>query len=70
MGDNANVICGEQGPSISNVTSLNDMDFESMMETPDEDTADSKDVVFMRYVKGKPPDVEGNIKNFNKQNLE
>ena len=38
---------GKLGPSISNVTSLNDLDFESM-ETPEDDTADSKDVVFMR----------------------
>lgn len=38
---------GSGGPSISNVTSLNDTDFESM-ETLDDDTADSKDVVFMR----------------------
>ncbi len=35
------------GPSISNVTSLKDTDFESL-ETLDDDTADSKDVVFMR----------------------
>ena len=61
MGDNANVISGEHGPSISNVTSLNDGDFESMMETPDEDTADSKDVVFMRYVRRKPADAGGNV---------
>ena len=40
-------IGGKLGPSISNVTSLNDKDFESM-ETLDDDTADSKDVVFMR----------------------
>ena len=46
MGD-INVISGDQVPSISNVTSLNDRDFKSM-ETPDDDTADSKDVVFMR----------------------
>lgn len=46
MGDN-NVISGDQGPSITTVTSLKDKDFESM-ETPDDDTADSKDVVFMR----------------------
>ena len=38
---------GKLGPSISNVTSLKDTDFESM-ETLDDDTADSKDVVFMR----------------------
>ena len=38
---------GKLGPSISNVTSLNDLEFESM-ERPDDDTADSKDVVFMR----------------------
>ena len=61
MGDRANVINGEHGPSIFNVTSLNDMDFESMMETPDEDTADSKDVVFMRYVRGKSPNAEGKM---------
>ena len=61
MGDNANVISGEHGPSISNVISLNDVDFESMMETPDEDTADSKDVVFMRYVRRKPADAGGNV---------
>ena len=46
MGD-INVISGDQVPSISTVTSLNDRDFKSL-ETPDDDTADSKDVVFMR----------------------
>ena len=45
MDDMEDVTTGE--PTISNVTSLNDAEFESM-ETPDDDTADSKDVVFMR----------------------